>query len=553
MEAVPMPAPREKSDGCVPQILLLATVTIACLAPFAGKAFNIDDPLFLWAARQIHSHPFDFYGFTINWYGHEMPASQIIKNPPLASYYIALAARWLGWSETALHIAFLLPAVAGITGTYLLAREFSVRPLEAALVCLLTPVFLLSSTTVMCDTMMLSLYVWSILLWIRGLRADGVLSSVCAAFLVAICSLTKYFGMSLILLLLVYSLTAGHGKKHRAALLSIPVFLLSLYQWATHDLYGRGLLLDAAAYATEARGVSGLLTHFIVGLSFTGGCLISSLFYAPLLWRRRVLVPAISLVAAGAVCLTFVKVHPLPANLTWGFALQFSLFIAAGINVLFLAGRHLRKRREADSLLLFLWIAGTFLFATFVNWSTNGRSILPMAPAVGILVMRSLEETAGESHPFRLGRTLAPLVAASLVALTVAWADFRLAETARAAAAEISRVHGRTTASLWFQGHWGFQYYMEKHGGKAFDVNRSSIRPGDLMVIPGNNANIYPRFLKTGTPVQVLKFTPARFLSTISSEAGAGFYSQIWGPLPFAAGRIADETYHVLGFGRGPT
>lgn len=37
---------------------------------------------------------------------------EVTKNPPLACYYLAISAMILGWSEPALHIAFLLPAAA---------------------------------------------------------------------------------------------------------------------------------------------------------------------------------------------------------------------------------------------------------------------------------------------------------------------------------------------------------------------------------------------------------------------------------------------------------
>ena len=30
---------------------------VAVFAPFLAKPFNIDDPLFIWVARQIHLHP----------------------------------------------------------------------------------------------------------------------------------------------------------------------------------------------------------------------------------------------------------------------------------------------------------------------------------------------------------------------------------------------------------------------------------------------------------------------------------------------------------------
>jgi len=42
-------------------------ITAAALAPFLNKAFHIDDPLFIWMAQQIAKHPFDHYGFYVNW------------------------------------------------------------------------------------------------------------------------------------------------------------------------------------------------------------------------------------------------------------------------------------------------------------------------------------------------------------------------------------------------------------------------------------------------------------------------------------------------------
>src|SRR5277367_2845801 len=67
--------------------ILLAVLTLVCLAPFSGKPFHMDDPLFVWTAQQIVHHPLDPYGFNVVWYTTTAPASEIVKNPPLAAYY----------------------------------------------------------------------------------------------------------------------------------------------------------------------------------------------------------------------------------------------------------------------------------------------------------------------------------------------------------------------------------------------------------------------------------------------------------------------------------
>lgn len=66
-------------------VTLLATLTILLLVPFANKAFHIDDPMYLWAAKHILKSPPDFYNFNVNWYGIEEPMSSVMKNPPLIS------------------------------------------------------------------------------------------------------------------------------------------------------------------------------------------------------------------------------------------------------------------------------------------------------------------------------------------------------------------------------------------------------------------------------------------------------------------------------------
>src|SRR6478752_2605512 len=69
---------------------VLALGVGAVLALFIGRAVHMDDPLFIWAAQQIRLHPFDPYGFSLNWFGGVSPMPDVTKNPPLVSYYLAL-------------------------------------------------------------------------------------------------------------------------------------------------------------------------------------------------------------------------------------------------------------------------------------------------------------------------------------------------------------------------------------------------------------------------------------------------------------------------------
>ncbi|MGA8151580.1 MAG: glycosyltransferase family 39 protein [Terriglobales bacterium] len=534
--------------------LLLAAVTLLCLLPFSGKAFHVDDIFFVSAARQIVQHPLDPYGFKIVWYTIAMPMAEVTKNPPLASYYGALIGVVAGWSERAWHFGFLLPGLALILGTYRLAGHFTQQPLIAAAGALLTPVFMVSATGVMCDVLMLALWVWAAIFWIDGLDPAKPAYLMTSALLVAAAALTKYFGASLILLLLFYALMRQPRVGSWVWYLSLPVAALAGYHSWTYALYGRGLLADAAVYAhfKPAAQQLPLLQESLIGLSFAGGCVISALTMAPLLWPRKqmaigVLVSALAglAVAAAWVNLSTHIIHLGPAGI------QLALFVAGGISLLALAVSDAWTHRDADSLFLTLWVLGTFVFAVYVNWTANGRSILPIIPAAGILIARRLDTRPKPASPVRLW---VPLGVAGVFALWIACADAGWANSAKRAAEVIHQKTQTESGTVWFAGHWGFQYYMQANGARPVDVSNfsSSFRAGDFVVLPKNNTNLFeiaPQFVISQ---EVIELPMPRRAATMCPELGAGFYSSVWGPLPFAIGPVAPERYLILRLGKPP-
>jgi len=530
-------------------------VTIVCLAPFVDKAFHIDDPLFIWSAKQIQNNPTDFYGFSVNWYGSDKSMAKVMKNPPIACYYIALVGSLFGYSEPALHIAFLVPAAMAAMGIYYLARQLCCQPVLAALAAVLTPGFLVSSSNVMCDTMMLALWIWSVVFWLRGIKTNKQLNLLFSAFLIAACALTKYFGIALLPMLFVYALMQKRSLGLWSLYLLIPVIILAGYHWATYILYGRGLLLDAADYATQKRWMSSseIFSKGLVGLAFAGGCALVVLFYSPLLWSRRFLLGGIALtVLLIFVIMSLSKTSKFPIRnddgLRWVFLGQFGLMATAGISVLVLAGMDLWKYRNADSLMLLVWVVGTFIFAVFINWTINARSVLPMIPAVGILLVRRINRRSENRQLVKSLRSLWPLVLAAVIALSVCWADYSLAGTARNAAERLNEKFENWPKTIWFQGHWGFQYYMEAEGYQALDFKDCRAVPKDIVIIPSNNTNVMSLPENMIRLNEVLQFSPLRWLATMNRSLGAGFYTDIWGPLPYVLGAVEPEKYYVLTF-----
>ena len=530
-------------------LLIIAVAVIILLAPFTSKAFNIDDTLFLWTARQILSAPFDFYGFSGNWANVQSPAVEIIKNPPLAAYYIAFVAFFAGFAERAIHLAFIVPAVASAIGTYLLASRLTRLPFWAALAGVLTPVFMVSANTVMSDVMMLAFFVWAVVFWMRGLERDEHLSFFLAGVFIALAALTKYFAISLIPLLVLYAIVSRVRSLKWVLWIIFPIALLALYQYGTGVIYGKGLLLDATIYASKVSGEgTGGIEKTFVALLFTGGCMLTAVFYAPLLLGKRWIAAGFFAIAAIVLGLTQIEVlsgAPLVTDdgYRWDMLVQAGVFAVAGIGVFALALADLMKCRDKGSLLLFVWIAGTFVFAAYFNWTVNARALLPIAPALGILVMRRIEARSAVIQSWMVAIPLVPALGLSLL---VAWADYDLADSARKAASDIIAKYTASGRTIWFEGHWGFQYYMEARGAKAIDLDTTVIMPGDIIVFPHNNVNLW--FLpedKTRIAETVVLGAP-RFVSTMTLGPGAGFYASEWGPLPFMTGRLNKETYWVI-------
>jgi 4-amino-4-deoxy-L-arabinose transferase-like glycosyltransferase len=530
------------------QLIIVSTVVLL-LAPFAGRAFNIDEPLFLWTAQQIVSHPADPYGYNINWYGTVMPASDIIKNPPTASYYIAAVSALVGWGEVALHLAFLLPAIAAALGIYSLARRLSAHPLIAVFAGVLTPAFLVSSLTVMCDVMMLAFWVWAVVFWIKGLDRDEGRYYALSALLIGFAALTKYYGMALIPLLFIYSVLSRKKPGLWMVYFLIPVVMLAGYQYATALAYGRGLLLDAADYASSTRWKHGIdiLPKALIGLSFTGGCAAVIFFFAPMLLSRKAFLFWLAFLASEMVLLpllTIIGVTPLwneGGGILWGIVFQLSLFIAGGLGIVFLAAADFKRNRDADSALLLLWVLATFVFTAFVNWTANGRSVLPMVPAIAILIARNLK-----AHPRLTGRWAAcMLIPAAALSVMVMWSDYSLANSARTAAREIHGIYGHSP--VWFEGHWGFQYYMQALGGKPVEKVKTRKLEARIVVIPVSNTNVTilpSQFM----PFDIVKVNASGLPNIMNKPAGAGFYASLWGSLPYSFNGNAEQLYPIYLF-----
>ncbi len=160
------------------------------------------------------------------------------------------------------------------------------------------------------------------------------------------------------------------------------------------------MITFAAHIATGVRQGrhASILANALVDLSFVGGCTLPALTFAPIIWPRKKILAVCMLSALAGFLVSTGRISlgetlgPSDFYRHWfAVGVQLTLFIVAGVSVMALAAADVWKRRDADSLLLMLWVLGTFIFTGFVNWTINARSVLPLIPAAGILLARRVD------------------------------------------------------------------------------------------------------------------------------------------------------------------
>ena len=523
----------------------LATIGIfilLTLGPYLNKAVHIDDSLFVWTAEQILKHPGDFYGFDVNWIGHTVPMSVENCNPPTTSYFLAGVMAVFGEREMALHAALLLVAFAAAAGIFQLARLWCERPLLAAFIAMSTPVFLVSATTLMCDVPMLAAWIWTVVFWERALKDGRAFHFLAAGLFAGLAVLTKYSALPLLPLLPILGVFRKRNLGGWLLWLAVPLAMIELYQLGTGKLYGQGLISAAADYAAQTRfGVAGgCVNKAIIGLAYAGGCLLPVLFFARRLWTKRELLIGSGLATAAAAAALWAT--GVGSQFDWSFRLQMGLMLVAGIHLLLLAAAEFWRQPDAISLLLALWLGSGMAFATVLNWTVSARSFLPLIPPAAILAVRGL--TRKISAVEKPAVYFWPLACSATLGVLVAAADYSLASSARTAARQLAAEYQSPTNKLWFQGHCGFQFYLEKSGAFSVDFSRSVLAPGEIMIVPSNNSNLVTPNAGDVENIAVLEFPACSWLSTVNAATGAGFYGA-GGFLPFVFGPVPAETYFV--------
>lgn len=528
------------------QLLGLSAIVLAATAPFLGKAFHVDDSLYLAVARQILRKPWDPYGSELLW--EEEPESLFDAdfNPPLWSYCIAGVLSMTGepqvtvlragqddgerndWiaqtpktPEVGLHLLSSALVAAAIVALYLLARRFVRWPLCATALVALSPA-MLPGQNVMLEGPLMAFWLWATWCYLRAIDTDASRWTWATGILAVLGVLTKYTSG---LVLVILALHAVLRRRWRTLWFLLPP-VLALMLWSLHNaiVYDRlHVLVIFSRVQTGAREGHGVELYETWGRLLAtcraiGAVTALALPMLWMIWRRHRFWAALGLatcsLAVGwlgkwdmserlrtrgvqledAVAQSLVAKHSGCLH-----AIGFGALGACTLLGLALTAKPTHVPRsdptqswcdsDSEETLLWLWLASVLLFGLLAVPFLAVRHLLPGIPPLVMLVLRRLEQTSltrfSPATGWVLGCTTLLTAGAGFL---VAKADYDFARWYRHVAVDVgarSVAMGRELGrKVWFTGHWGWAYYAQRAGMSPYVAGRTVLRDGDLLLLP---------------------------------------------------------------------
>jgi 4-amino-4-deoxy-L-arabinose transferase-like glycosyltransferase len=528
---------RGASQALGPTLALLSLWLVATLFN-ATKAVHVDDSTYLIIARQILAEPLHPMSGDLSLAGSRVPIAST-NQPPGLFYGFAAVMALFGESELALHLFVALFSAVAIVAFHRLARSLCrehALPLTAGF-CL-GPAFL-PAQNLMTDVPLVAL--WLVFFWLlidrSALPTPGARHVGAAAVLGAACMI-KY--TSLALLPLLAGALAASGQRRRLWALLIPLATLAAWSLFNTFDYGGVHLLDRE---TELPALASLGKRSIDWLIGLGAVTPLSLLFFPWALRHRRAAAGIALLVLVAVLLQrqwSAAQQPLHPALAAG-------FFANGTLLVLLTGAStaelLRERRNA-ALLLGGWIAAAAGFVVLLAPFMAVRHVLLALPAVLLLVAR-LVRGAGARAWVGAASALSVGLGVVLAASDWAWADVY-----RTQASALRARFGADTP-VWYVGTWGWRWYAEAAGMRAYLPGTSRLRDGDIVVRASVRAG--PRALarRDAARAQVFGVVPIphsriTWLRTMRPQPEGGYYGFESPGVPWMPSEAPLEEFEIL-------
>lgn len=519
-----------------PLVVFLGLLAVA-YAPFLGQALHIDDQIYLMGADIVAADPLRPLSGQRGFLGWMVPYHRGVNSHPQGLPFYLAAGRGLtgATSETALH-TLMLPFVGLLAlGLLGLARELRLDGRVLMTLGLSAAPVMVMGHTLMTDLPFAALFCAALVALLRGLAGGAWPWTAALLVLGNAAWFVQYRGLLLVPLGL--GLMAASRRFSLRTTAALAGLLVGLALWCLWNLWE----LDESHFFFSGGQIAFTRDRLVLStatlLAHAGGTLLPLVL---LVWhglreRPRLLYGLGAASLGVSLLLTGLLPPSVPGSriLTAGFV-ALGTFIVGGTLGLGASARDRLARHLvfAGGALLGLQAVAT-LFA-------SARLLLLPLPLLLAGLLASLP-----SPPTR--RLIACVVAGNLaLGLAISVGDMAYAGAYREAAPEIASRASRTGPGV-FVGEWGLRAYLEAQGLGYLTTHEATLPVGARVVIPGLNcpwpldARLQARL---GDP-EPFPIPGRSWLRTMDPSLGAGFYSDGYGPLPFALSE-ADRPYDRL-------
>jgi hypothetical protein len=472
----------------------------------AFKPLHIDDTAYHYYAAQIAKNPFDPYGFHIFWYEQPEPAIEVLS-PPVLPYWWSVAIRVFG-DRPFLWKLWLFPfnLVFVYSLNSLLLRFAPGWEARLLVMTILSPAFL-PSLNLMLDVPALALGLFALTVFMHSEERSLPSLALASGLVAGLAMQTKYTTCLMPVVFLVHAYLLG---KVRYALLAgvAAVLVFTSWEMVIGRLYGESHFFH---HLKEADIVSPQRYLLTLQLLNALGALLPGLTFLSLA-AVEAKAKTITTVFA-ATLLGYLAVLCVPERLSayqWRLGtlsgrvqLESAIFGGLGaltvVAFLLLACRTVRPRwreivqqrhgiKNSSDWFLIAWLALETMSYFMISPFPAVRRVLGIVVVATLLAGRLLSRM----WPVEQRNRLVPAVIFGTLALGFAYYGLDVREACvqkQAAEAAYEQLPKRGGSSVWYVGHWAFQYYAENAGMSPVVPNESQLCRGDWLIIPDKRLN----------------------------------------------------------------
>jgi 4-amino-4-deoxy-L-arabinose transferase-like glycosyltransferase len=515
-----------------------ALLSMCLLVPFLGKAHAVDDVTFLLQAQHILQDPWHPTAFDMVADSQRIRVSGSLVSGPVAAYLLVPSVL-LGGAEWAAHLVPLVLLLLSVLATVAIGLRLGLQSSEARMAGLLlasTPAAVGMATTSMADVPAMAFGVIGMervlawrdeRRWHQGIAAGLAFAAAALArpqlvLVLAVAAMALWAGPR--------SLALGrvHWKAWVPLLLAVAV-IVAVSGLTADPSHASGDIISTTLARFQLdklpKKFAAFSAHWVLTLPLALPWVIAR-------WRYMLRDPVLLTVVLLAAVVLLAGTSPATSI---GMAPIALLGVAAIADVLLDAGR----RADRDQLWLGAWLL--IPLATLAYVHVPPKYLVPSAPAVALLVARLLRRQEGRLIP-AVG--WAAVAIGALLSVLIVLADSEFTHVGRRVAGELIAPRVRAGERVWYSGAWGSQWYAMQAGAVMLANSPPYPASGDIIVTSAHTGGLTLRAAAALDSLASLR-VDSRFGRVMSREAGAGFYSNWLGYLPWSWGNGEIEAVTV--------